>query len=117
MALQSFEEFNDEIGEMEKDKKTAMIEGYSWKQIKNELQKEQHLVNEILNELNFFSNAQSFGPPNNNETIDHFKQNNKPQKSIQHRYGSHTDNTKRSSLRNVCNKNISIHQSIDLFAS
>lgn len=102
LALQSFKEFSDEIGEMEKDKKTSMIEGYSWKQIKNELQKETHLVNEILNELNFFSNAQSFGPQNNNnnEPIDLFRQNNKPQKSIQERYETHIGNKR--PLKNVC---------------
>ena len=99
MALQSFKEFSDEIGEMEKDNKTAMIEGYSWKQIKSELQKEAHLVNEILNELNFFSNAPSFGPQHNDEPIDLFKASNKPQKSIQERYESHVGNKR--ILKNV----------------
>eukprot|EP01084_Bolivina_argentea_P176849 305963_1 len=95
LALQSFKEFSEEIGEMEKDKKTSMIEGYSWKQIKNELQKEEHLVKEILNELRFFANAKTFGP----QSIDHGEANDlfKPnyhKRSIQQRYESQFANKK-----------------------
>lgn len=99
-ALQSFEEFGDEIGEIEKDKKTCMIEGYSWKQIKNELQKEAHLVNEILNELRFFNEAVSFGPQHTDEPVDYFKSATVPQKSIQERYEMHS--LSRKPLKNVC---------------
>jgi len=88
-ALQSFQEFGDEIGEIERDKKTTMIEGYSWKQIKNELQKEAHLVHEILNELRFFGEALSFGPQHSDEPTDYFKAAAVPQKSIQERYETH----------------------------
>eukprot|EP00484_Ammonia_sp_Unknown_P014327 CAMPEP_0197055176 /NCGR_PEP_ID=MMETSP1384-20130603/58711_1 /TAXON_ID=29189 /ORGANISM="Ammonia sp." /LENGTH=536 /DNA_ID=CAMNT_0042488655 /DNA_START=48 /DNA_END=1658 /DNA_ORIENTATION=- len=94
LALESFKQFGEEIGEMEKDKKTCMIEGYSWKQIKNELQKEAHLVHEILNELSFFHDAQSFGPSQHDayEDVDVFNMHNKPQKSIQERYEAHIGN-------------------------
>ena len=98
-ALQSFQEFGDEIGEIEKDKKTCMIEGYSWKQIKNELQKEAHLVNEILNELRFFNEAVSFGPQHTDEPVDYFKASSAPPKSIQERYESHS--VSRKPLKNV----------------
>merc|ERR1712204_71229 len=96
-ALQSFKEFNDEIGAMEKDKQTAMIEGYSWKQIKSELQKEAHLVKQIMHELDFFSCAQSFGPQISEEPIDLFSKQNKSQKSIQDRYESR--NPRKKSMR------------------
>jgi len=97
-ALQSFKEFGDEIGAIEKDKKTCMIEGYSWKQIKNELQKEAHLVNEILNELKFFQNAKVFGPQqHDDEPEDLFKENSAPQRSIQDRYEAHSTHRRQHS--------------------
>ncbi|ETO04089.1 hypothetical protein RFI_33313 [Reticulomyxa filosa] len=61
-SLQSFDEFTKEVKCMEKDKeKNTMIEGYSWKQMQNELCKEAHVVKQIIHELNAFKQSIDFG--------------------------------------------------------
>merc|ERR1712129_98342 len=63
----------------------------------SELQKEAHLVKQIMHELDFFSCAHSFGPQISDEPSDLFSKQNKSQKSIQDRYEAR--NPKKKSMR------------------
>ena len=75
-ALDYFQMFDNELTRMELAEKSFVIQGKSYKQIRFSLSKEVEIVKEIMQELNFFSNAKTFGESSADDQKQHTPKSN-----------------------------------------